>query len=184
MKKKNGLALLAGRSLDEGWSERSESNGFTLIELLVVIIIMGIIAAVITGNFFTSLKKGRDARRKADLEQVQKSLEMYYEDKKAYPTAAAGAGFPFGRQFCETSTCDGTEKVYMQKVSDDPVGGRNYLYASTDGKSYQLYACLENDQQILPYTSTSSLSCTTNCKDTSNNSIPCLWGVSSSNINP
>ena len=42
-------------------------KGFTLIELLIVIMILGVLAALITGNFFTSLKKGRDAKRKADL---------------------------------------------------------------------------------------------------------------------
>ena len=52
-------------------------KGFTLIELLLVIIILGVLSALITGNFFTSLKKGRDAKRKADLEQTQRALEMY-----------------------------------------------------------------------------------------------------------
>jgi len=173
MKNKDGLAL----------SEQRESNGFTLIELLIVIIIMGVIAVLITGNFFTSLKKGRDARRKGDLEQVQRALEMYYEDKKAYPTAGANPSFPFGGQFCETSACI-AEKIYMQKVPNDPIGGKSYLYVSDDNKSYQLYACLENDQQILPYTSSSSLSCATNCKDKNDSSIPCLWGVSSNNTVP
>lgn len=174
MEKKQGPVL----------SERSESNGFTLIELLIVIIIMGIIATVITGNFFTSLKKGRDAKRKGDLGQIQKALEMYYEDKRAYPTAAASAGFPFGSKFCETGACPAIDRKYMFKVPSDPISSQNYLYASSDGKSYQLYACLENDQQILPYTSTASLSCTTNCKDKNGTSVPCLYGVSSSNTNP
>ncbi len=184
MKNKRGLAPLASQSLDEGWSEQSESNGFTLIELLVVIIIIGILAAVITGNFFTSLKKGRDARRKEDLGQIQRALEMYYEDKKAYPTAAASVGFPFSAKFCETSSCAG-EKIYMQKVPNDPTGGQSYLYISDDGKSYQLYACLENNQQVLPYTTNnSSLSCPIMCKDKSGDSVECRWGVSSSNTNP
>ncbi|PIP15252.1 hypothetical protein COX47_00635, partial [Candidatus Roizmanbacteria bacterium CG23_combo_of_CG06-09_8_20_14_all_35_49] len=56
-------------------------KAFTLIELLLVIIILGVLATLIIGNFFTSLKKGRDARRKGDLEQIQRALEMYYEDK-------------------------------------------------------------------------------------------------------
>ena len=60
-------------------------KGFTLIELLIVIVILGILAAFISGNFFSSLKKGRDVRRKADLSSVKKALEMYYEDHLVYP---------------------------------------------------------------------------------------------------
>ena len=125
--------------------------GFTLIELLVVIMILGILAVLISGNFFTSLKKGRDARRKADLEQTQRALEMYYEDKRAYPTQAAGNGFVFNSEFSDSG------KIYMKKVPNDPVSGKDYKYvydSTNDG--YKLYACLENTQQVLPYSSVRS----------------------------
>jgi len=175
MKNKGGLAL----------SERSESNGFTLIELLLVIIITGILITVISGSFFTSLKKGRDARRKADLEQIQRALEMYYEDKRVYPTATANTGLPTASKLCETGACVYTEKKYMLKIPSDPIASQNYLYVSSDGSSYQLYACLENNQQVLPYTTNnSSLSCPIMCKDKSGDSVECRWGVSSSNTNP
>ena len=168
---KKGLAL----------SERRESKGFTLIELLVVIMILGILAALISGNFFTSLKKGRDAKRKGDLEQTQRALEMYYEDKKVYPTFA----FPFGGKLCETSSCVGTEKVYMQKVPDDPVSGKDYQYLTTTGTDYKLFACLENNQQILPYESTgysyTSANCG-NCKNQAGADVLCVLGISSTNI--
>ncbi|MBI5127117.1 prepilin-type N-terminal cleavage/methylation domain-containing protein [Candidatus Roizmanbacteria bacterium] len=158
------------------------NKGFTLIELLIVIIILGVLAALITGNFFTSLKKGRDARRKADIGQVQKALELYYEDKRAYPTQAPDPGFVFGEQFSDPST----GKTYMQRVATDPLGNTDYRYESdTDGTYYKLYACLENDQQNLPYLSSpTSYNCNKNCKDKDNNTIPCIWGISSANINP
>jgi len=149
-------------------------KSFTLIELLVVIMILGVLAALISGNFFTSLKKGRDAKRKADLEQITRALEMYYEDKKSYPTA-----LPFGEKFCETSVC----KVYMQKLPDDPVSGKDYEYITTAGADYKLFACLENNLQMLPYISSGyTISCGTNCNGTPG--VPCIWGVSSSNIAP
>lgn len=155
---------------------------FTLIELLVVIVILGLLAALISGNFFTSLKKGRDARRKADLGQVQRALELYYEDKRAFPTQAPGSGFVFNGEFSDQST----GKVYMKKVSSDPTGQFSYKYESdSDGSLYKLYACLENTQQILPYLSNpTSFSCTTTCKDQSNNNVICVWGVSSPNTIP
>lgn len=159
-------------------------KAFTLIELLVVIVILGVLAALITGNFFTSLKKGRDARRKGDLEQTQRALEMYYEDKKAYPVTA---GLTFGRKLCENNPCGASDKVYMQKVPNDPVSGKSYQYLSSDGTNYKLFACLENNLQILPYVSSgysyTSANCG-NCKDQTGADVLCVLGVSSTNISP
>jgi type II secretion system protein G len=152
-------------------------KAFTLIELLVVIIILGVLAALITGNFFTSLKKGRDAKRKADLEQIQRSLEMYYEDKKTYPLTDE---LIFGTSL--TDTVSG--KVYMQNLPNDP-SGKTYEYLSSDGTDYKLFACLENNLQRLAYISSgSSLSCglCRNFDDTAD--VSCLLGISSSNISP
>lgn len=155
-------------------------KGFTLIELLIVIIILGVLAALITGNFFTSLKKGRDTKRKADLEQVQRALEMYYEDNRVYPTTA---GLTFNSQLCHPDGCN--TKVYMQKVPNDPVSGKNYQYLSFDGTDYKIFACLENDQQMLPYLSTGSTLACGGCQDIDGNPVAsCIWGVASSNISP
>jgi type II secretion system protein G len=151
-------------------------KGFTLIELLLVIIILGILAALISGNFFTSLKKGRDAKRKGDLEQITRALEMYYEDKKMYPLTTS---LVFGTAL--TDPISG--KIYMQKLPNDPISAKSYEYISATGSDYKLFACLENNQQMLPYTSSGySISCSTNCNGTPG--IPCIWGVSSSNISP
>ena len=157
-------------------------KGFTLLELLIVIAILGVLAAMITGNFFTSLKKGRDAKRKGDLEQIQRALEMYYEDKKAYPVTA---DLDFGGKLCETILCAASEKVYMQKVPDDPISGKSYQYLSLTGTDYKLFACLENNLQILPYESTeSTLTCGV-CRNSANTAdVNCIWGVSSTNISP
>jgi len=149
--------------------------GFTLIELLIVIIILGVLAALISGNFITSLKKGRDARRKADLEQIQRALEMYYEDKRAYPTQAADPGFPFAGKFCETGSCVSTEKIYMQKVPNDPINSYSYQYQS-DGSYYRLFSCIENNLDQGPGVNKNGYA-GTNC----GNCGLCKYGVSSSN---
>lgn len=154
-------------------------KGFTLIELLIVIMILGVLAALITGNFFTSLKKGRDSKRKADLEQMQRALEMYYEDKRAYPLTLT-----FNSPLFDPVS----GKVYMQKLPSDPTSGKSYQYISVDGTSYSLYACMENNLQVLPYnslTGSPTISCSTVCQkqDLSGN-ITCYWGISSSNISP
>lgn len=151
-------------------------KAFTLIELLIVIMILGVLAALITGNFFTSLKKGRDARRKGDLEQIQRALEMYYEDKKTYPT-----NLTFGSALSDPDS----GKIYMQKVPDDPISGKDYQYLSTDGADYKLFACLENNLQLLPYESTGSTLTCGNCRNADDTAdVECILGISSSNISP
>ncbi len=155
----------------------NRKRGFTLIELLVTISILGVLAALIAGNFITSLKKGRDARRKTDLEQIQKAVEMYYEDKKAYPTFT----FPFGSKLCETVNCVSGEKVYMQKVSNDPISGNTYVYQSS-GTDYQLYSCIENSLDQGPGVNQSPGYSGKNCGSGVCN--PCKYGISSPNTTP
>lgn len=62
-------------------------KGFTLIELLVVIAIIGILAVFTLAFLAPARQKGRDAKRKEDLNAVAKALELYYSDNNAYPVA-------------------------------------------------------------------------------------------------
>lgn len=104
-------------------------------------VILGILTGLISGNVLNSLQKGRDARRKNDLSQVQKALELYYEDKKVYPTSV-----PFGGKFCSSPSCLTNDKVYMTKLPSDP--NTSYSYALTadtvNGQYYYLFSCIEN----------------------------------------
>lgn len=147
--------------------------GFTLLELMISIVILGILAAMISGNFITSLKKGRDAQRKSALEQVQKSVEMYYEDVKSFP-----ASITFGGQLCHPSGCD--TKIYMEKVPNDPNSGMNYQYCVDDlttPTKYQLYAKLENSEDPKIITPSKQANCTADCPS-------CNYGIAGVDISP
>lgn len=114
-----------------------KTSGFTLMELLIVIAILGILATIALGSFRSSQIKGRDAQRKNDLSQIQKALEMYYNDYAGYPeTLPAGGG----------SWSDAKGTLYMKEVPKDPKDF-DYCYETTaDNTWYRIYAKLENSQ--------------------------------------
>src|SRR3990167_2819011 len=71
-----------------------KSKGFTLIELLVVIAIIGILASFAIASFTSAQAKGRDSRRKADLDAVSKALALVQNDCTGgnYPVISNGPG--------------------------------------------------------------------------------------------
>lgn len=66
---------------------RSES-GFTLIELLVVLAIVGMLAALAMTALGSTRAKSRDTKRKGDLLNLQKGLELYFTSNNAYPSTS------------------------------------------------------------------------------------------------
>jgi type II secretion system protein G len=68
------------------------NTGFTLIELLVVIAIIGVLASVVLASLNSARAKSRDARRIADLKQIQTALELYYDANLSYPQPSQGWG--------------------------------------------------------------------------------------------
>jgi len=62
-------------------------RGFTLIELLVVIAIIGILSTIVLASLNTARLKSRDARRIADVKQLQLALALFYDSNGFYPSA-------------------------------------------------------------------------------------------------
>jgi len=117
------------------------SQGFTLLELMLVIVILGVLVLLISGNFFTSLKKGRDARRKTDLKEIKNALELYYQDYGEYPEPTY---MNFGSSFSRGN------KTYFQKLPQDPLEKCSYKYMRTDSQTYYLLSTIENSQDSGP----------------------------------
>lgn len=164
-------------------SRRGQTNsaGFTLIELLIVMVILSILMVLGLSSFGSAQLKSRDSRRKADLQNIARGLEVYYNDKGEYPISTGNTGIGGQTWDGPFSDPDNAQTLYMNVLPSDP-SGFAYYYDSTDGTYYQLYAYLENDQDIaltrdendavMVYSNTDCVIAT------------CNYGISSTNVSP
>lgn len=133
-------------------------RGFTLIELLVVIAIIGILSSIVLASLNTARLKSRDARRVADLKQLQLALQLFYDANSSYPT---------------TTAMTGLTPTYIATIPRDPVGQDPYLYDplpaanGTSASSYHLGADLEdaNNQALQSDLDTTSVQITDGALD-------------------
>jgi prepilin-type N-terminal cleavage/methylation domain-containing protein len=112
-------------------------KGFTLIELLVVIAIIGLLSTLAVVALNNARQKSRDAKRVADVKQMQTALELFYNDCGGYPTGA-------GALLTNTAlalNCPGvTLGTYLATVPTPPTpgdGGAACVAANT--YAYQSY---------------------------------------------
>ena len=111
--------------------KNKSKKGFTLIELLVVIAIIGVLASVVLASLNTARRKSRDARRIADIKQIQLALELYF-DAQSSPQYPASGGL--GAALAPT---------YIPTLPADPLGTA-YRYCRLSTTSYHLAAALED----------------------------------------
>jgi prepilin-type N-terminal cleavage/methylation domain-containing protein len=97
------------------------ARSFTLIEILVVVMIIGLLATVIVLNMAGARAKGRDARRKSDLNLLVNALDAYNRTTYAYPSSNGDAA----PNSCSTRPC------VSYSTPADPAGPPAYFSAET-----------------------------------------------------
>lgn len=126
--------------------------GFTLIELLVVVAIIGVLSSVVLASLSDARSSARDARRMADLRNMQTALELYYNDHDKYPgetwcdSSIGSYGSNCGDMISSGNTQDGwdTNSTFYQEfvgggyasLPEDPLNNESYYYyyePSNDG---------------------------------------------------
>lgn len=133
-------------------------KGFTLIEILIVVAIIGILASIALVGLGGTRVKARDAKRIAEVRQIQSALELYFNRCGWYPGPAdCGAAAPAA----DTVVNDGAGwTAFAGILNDTDLGVTNvpttdpsagfYRYGSpVGGLSYVLGALLESDNQSL-----------------------------------
>lgn len=168
----------------------NKRKGFTLIELLVVIAIIGLLSTLAVVALNSARQKARDAKRVADVKQIQTALELFFNDKQGYPnqgatgltlgTAAADAlcavntgtcVYTSGSETCgfvadPTTTCGASaaaNTVYMGLVptAPTPPAANVYEYSASSTSSYAIYFILEGPTGGLSDTSANgTINCT------------------------
>lgn len=166
----------------------SLSQGFTLIELIISLAILGVLAAALITmlNPFEQVRKSNDAKRKTSLEQMQRALEMYYQDNGRYPVQSAdfkisvnNVTIPWGSAW----------SPYLSKLPSDPNATKTYIYyspAAASGQTYYIYANLERGAKD-PQACNNGLACTSiTSGGPATNACGglCNYGVSSPNVVP
>lgn len=70
---------------------RKNQKGFTLVELLIAITILAILAVIGVTTYSGLQTNARNARRRADVDQIAKSIEVHYnQSTNQFCTGAAG----------------------------------------------------------------------------------------------
>ena len=116
----------------------NKKKGFTLIELLVVVAIIGLLSTLSIVALNNARARSRDARRVADVKQIQTALELYYNDNNSYPAT-------IGTSIVNPSA---SSTIYMAQVPTAPLPAdgscttnNTYTYAGS-ASTYTLTYCI------------------------------------------
>lgn len=145
-------------------------TAFTLLEVLLVLGIISVLLALSTTAFISSRKTARDSKRKADMEQLRSSLEMYKADSNAYPGPPLLTYNTAVDLVSLDSFLVSGSNNYISKMPTDPISSMKYSYIPVS-TGYYLCAALEG-------ASVPTINCASaDCGSFNGSSVPCSYEV-------
>lgn len=143
-------------------------NFFSKEERKAVILILFFIVCISAPNYWLSLRRARDAQRKADIGSIHDALLRYHEDFGSFPLSlngkiAACAPFEIQKQgeiakiiysacnWGQDSLADLSDPnypPYLKNLPQDPYSskGVSYYYLANDSR-FQIYGALEGKSE-------------------------------------
>lgn len=118
------------------------NQGFTLIELLIVITIIGILATLILASFGGAQAKARDGRRKSDLAQIKRGMELAKSDCKGsayYPYLGGSTAVDAYNNL--SSYLSDSDLKHMSSAPKDPKDSAPQQYAYGGNTPAEINKC-------------------------------------------
>ncbi|MCB1916463.1 MAG: type II secretion system major pseudopilin GspG [Rhodocyclaceae bacterium] len=113
------------------------SSGFTLLELLVVMVILGMLAGYVAPKYFAQIGKSETNTARAQIEALEKALDMYRIDTGRYPSSEEGL-LALMHAPADENRWSGP---YLKKDLPRDPWGRPYIYRQPGAKGeYDLYS--------------------------------------------
>lgn len=111
------------------------TSGFTIIELIAVISIISVLAVITVVAFNGVQGRARDADRRADISNLTKALEQYYDDNGAYP-GTSGTWYVSNNTNWGSTGIGGSLATIIDSMPTDPKNTGNPTAAGLYGYSY------------------------------------------------
>lgn len=97
----------------------NSKQGVSLTEILIVMLIAASLLIASYIAYISQIGKGRDGKRRDDLERVRVAFENYFNDTGCYPAATV-------LDNCGDSFPPGADKPYLQHIPCDPESNEPY----------------------------------------------------------